>query len=175
MQKVKNILVIGILAIFAVSFTGKPKEEVNWMSFEEMQVAYAKAPRPILVDLYTNWCGWCKVMDKNTYQNKQVATYINEKYYAVKFDAESKAEVVFNGRKYGYNAKYKTHDLAVELSFGQLSYPNTVFLADIKARPAPLAGYMKPKEIEAPLRYFAERKSEQESFVDFNKKLKTQW
>ncbi len=175
MQKVKNILVVGILALCALSFTTQSKNEVKWMSFAEMQEAYAKEPRPILIDMYTNWCGWCKVMDKNTYQHSKVAAYINEHYYAVKFDAESKEEISFNGKKYAYNPRYKTHDLAMELSFGRLEYPNTIFLADIKARPAPLAGYMKPKEIEAPLKYFAERSSEQESFVEFNKQLKKQW
>ena len=63
----------------------------------------------------------------------------------------------------------------MHLSFNQFEYPNTIFLSALDARPAPLSGYMKPKELEAPLKYFAERKSEQESFVDFNKKMKKEW
>ncbi|RYY65012.1 MAG: DUF255 domain-containing protein, partial [Chitinophagaceae bacterium] len=119
-------------------------------------------------------CGWCKEMDRTTYSNPKVAAYINEHYYAVKYDAESKDSVAFNKIRYGFNKAAKTNDLALYLSFGDRSYPNTIFLDHINARPAPLSGYMKPKEIEAPMRYFVEKKGE-ETFVDFNKKMKPVW
>jgi uncharacterized protein YyaL (SSP411 family) len=90
------------------------------------------------MDMYTSWCGWCKVMDKETYSNDKVAAYINEKYYAVKVRCESKDSVEWNGKKYGYNASNKVHDLAVYLMFGQMSYPTTIFISSINARPAPL-------------------------------------
>jgi len=175
MKKVKYFFWIGILAVIVSSFSSRAAKDVNWISFEELQVAYANNPKPILIDLYTDWCGWCKHMDKTTYKDEKVVDYINKNYYAVKYNAESKQDVVFNNKTYKYNEKYRTNDLAMELSFGRLEYPNTIFLASLSARPAPLSGYLKPKEMEAPLKYFAERKSEQESFVDFNKKLKKEW
>lgn len=168
-------MLLALAAFIAASFVYAPKEKVNWMSFEEMEAAYAREPRPILVDLYTDWCGWCKHMDNTTYKNAQVVAYINTHYYAVKYNAESKSAVRFNNKVYQYNAKYRTNDLAMFLSFGDLSYPNTIFLSGLDARPAPLAGYLAPKDFEAPLKYFAERKSEQESFVEFNQKLKKEW
>ena len=174
MQKftVGLILMITLLAIF--SFDKKTKEKVNWISFEELERAYAREPKPILVDLYTNWCGWCKEMDRTTYSHGKVAAYINEHYYAIKYNAESKDSVLFNKIKYGFNKAAKTNDLALYLSFGERSYPNTIFLENINARPAPLSGYMKPKEMEAPLKYFVEKKGEQ-TFVEFNRKLKSEW
>lgn len=172
----KNFIALSLLVVFAVTtaFMAPPKDKVKWMSFAEMQAAYAQNPKPILVDLYTDWCGWCKAMEKDTYGNGKVAAYINEHYYAVKFNAESKETVDFNGKKYGYNSSMKTNDLALLLSFGDRSYPNTIFLGSLNERPAPLAGYLKPKEIEAPLRYFAERKGD-ETFVEFNQKMKASW
>jgi thioredoxin-related protein len=174
MQKftVGLILILAITAAF--SFDNKPKEKVNWISFAELEKMYAENPKPILVDLYTSWCGWCKEMDRTTYSNVKVAAYINEHYYAVKYNAESKDSVAFNKIKYGFNKAAKTNDLALYLSFGERSYPNTIFLENLHARPAPLSGYMKPKEMEAPLKYFVEKKGE-ETFVEFNRKMKTEW
>ncbi len=175
MQKVKYFFWMGCIALITFSFSNKPKAQINWLSFEQMQDAYSNNPKPILVDLYTSWCGWCKEMDRTTYKNDKVVAYINEHYYAVKYNAESRDSVLFNNQKFGYNTEYKTNELAMHLSFNQLEYPNTIFLSSINARPAPLSGYMKPKELEAPLKYFAERKSEQETFVEFNKKMKKEW
>jgi uncharacterized protein YyaL (SSP411 family) len=174
MKKYITYSLLAISLLISFSFLNPPKEKVQWMSFAEMQAAYAIQPRPILVDLYTDWCGWCKVMEKSTYGNEKVAAYINQNYYAVKFNAESKEAIDFNGKKYEYNASMKTNDLALHLSFGDRSYPNTVFLGSLTDRPAPLAGYLKPKELEGPLRYFAERKGE-ETFVEFNQKMKGSW
>ena len=174
MQKFTVCLLLMLAVMVVSSFELKPKEKVNWISFAELERAYAANPKPILVDLYTSWCGWCKEMDRTTYSHAKVAAYINEHYYAVKYDAESKDSVAFNRIKYGFNTGAKTNDLALYLSFGQRSYPNTIFLENINARPAPLSGYMKPAEIEAPLRYFVEKKGA-ETFVEFNQKMRKGW
>lgn len=71
------------------------KEKINWLSMAELQAAYAKNPKPIIIDVYTDWCGWCKVMDRETYSNDKVADYINKNFYAVKYNAESTAQVEF--------------------------------------------------------------------------------
>ena len=175
MQKVKYFLAAIMASLLLISMVNKPKEKVNWISFEQLQEQYALAPKPIIVDLYTDWCGWCKVMDKNTYGNARVAAFINEHYYAVKYNAESKENVVFNGKTYTYNPEYKTNEVAMYLSAGQLEYPNTIFLAAINARPAPLAGYMKPKEFEAPVKYFSKADNQKMTFVEFNQQMKNEW
>ncbi len=163
------------MSISIVSFSLKNKEKVNWITVKELNEQYAKNPKPILIDIYTDWCGWCKEMDRTTYTNEKLASYVNTKYYAVKFNAESRDILTFNGKQYKFNQQYKTNELAIYLTDGQLSYPTTVFMSGINTQPASLPGYMKPKQMEAPLKYFGERADKNETFVVFNKSMKAEW
>jgi len=151
MKKVNIFFITFLVAIVFISFKIMDNEKVHWISMVEMQMAYKKKPKPIIVDVYTSWCGWCKVMEKETYSNDQVAAYINEKYYAVKLDAEGKDPIEWNGKKYGYIQQHKVNELAAYFLNGQMGYPTTVFFSSLDASPAPLAGYLKPNEIESHL------------------------
>ncbi len=175
MQKVTRFLIIMVLFFVMVSFMPLNKGKVQWLTVAQLNEAYSKNPKPILVDVYTSWCGWCKVMDKETYSNEKVAAYINEHYYAVKLDAEQKDSLEWNGKKYGYSKINKVNELAVYLCYGQLSFPTTVFISDINAQPEPLSGYLKVKEIESPLKYFGENAYKKQNFQEFNKTLNKNW
>lgn len=157
------------------SFMSPDSEQIKWMTAEEITAAWAIEPRPILVDLYTDWCGWCKRMDKVTYADSRVASYINRKYYAMKYNAESKQSVQFNNRKFSFVPSYRANEFAVYLTGGKLQYPTTVFLSSPSAAPAPLAGYLVPKDIEGPLKFFGEKNESKMSYPDFMKTLKPEW
>ena len=58
------------------------------------------------MDVYTDWCGWCKRMDATTFENPAIAKYMSENFYCVKFNAESQKEVTFKGQKYGTEGRY---------------------------------------------------------------------
>ena len=175
MLKRKSTLLLVLLfmsfSVFAQSKSGK----INWISFEQLEVAYAANPKPILVDVYTDWCGWCKKMDKDTYQNTKLVNYVNDKYYAVKFNAESKDSVRFNNKTYLYNKKNRINELAIYLTFGRLEFPHTVFLSTLDGRPAPLSGYLKPADMEGPVKFFGELSYGKQTFPEFSKKMKKEW
>ncbi len=175
MRNVFSFIFLVVIVSFSLSFALPDKEKINWISMQELNEAYAKNPKPVLIDIYTSWCGWCKEMDRTTYKNDKLATYVNQHYYAVKFDAESREAITFNNKQYKYNAQYKTNELAIFLTGGQLSYPTTVFMSGTNAQPAPIPGYMKPKEMEGPIKYFGEKADAIETYVVFNKKLHTEW
>ncbi len=175
MQKVIRLIMFFIVAVQLSSFNVPNREKINWISIEQLNEMYYNDPKPILVDVYTNWCGWCKQMDKTTYENEKLVSYVNTHYYAVKFNAESRDSLSFNKKKYGYDARYKSSELAKFLLFGNMQYPTTVFLSSIDAQPAPLVGFMKAKEMEAPLKYFGEKENAKQTFVEFNQKMKAEW
>src|SRR6478736_6859737 len=127
---------------------------IKWMSFEEAVEKSKTEKKKIFIDVYTGWCGWCKVMDKNTFPDPEIAKLLNENFYPVKFDAEQEADVVFRGTTFKFIAQGGRgyHQLAAALLSNQLSYPNFVFL-DEEFRIIPiyqgytsLPGYKKPEE-----------------------------
>jgi len=72
---------------------------IKWVTIEEAQALAKKAPKPLFVDVYTSWCGPCKMLDRNTFSDPRVADYVNKHFYAVKFNAESGDPVTFKGQK----------------------------------------------------------------------------
>lgn len=81
-------------------------QEINWVTLEKAMELQKKKPKKIMMDVYTNWCGPCKMLDKNTFQTADVANYVNENYYAVKFNAEGNETINYKGKVYsnpGYN------------------------------------------------------------------------
>lgn len=175
MQTLKLMVLFVWLTIF--SCAQKPVAEadkVQWMALEDVVANLKKEKRPVLIDLYTDWCGWCKVMDKKTYSNKNVTTYIQQKFYPIKFDAEGRKAITWNGKTYDFNSRYKTHDWAVYLTNGQLSYPTTVIIP-VDGEPQAIPGYMTPAELEFIVKYFGEGKYGTVKFDEYQKGFKAQW
>jgi len=125
-------------------------QEVKWYTFEEAVTLNKKAPRKIIIDVYTDWCGWCKVMDKETFQNPLIAKILNEKYYAVKFNAESTKPVLFEGRTFINDGQGNRppHQLAVALLNGKMSYPSIVFMNETNQLITAVPGFQKPNDME---------------------------
>lgn len=175
MRNKKGLILLVLLMVNFMVIAQNNSTKINWISFDELELAYAANPKPILVDVYTDWCGWCKKMDKDTYQNTKLVNYVNDKYYAVKFNAESKDSVRFNGKTYLYDKRNKINELAIYLTFGRLEFPHTVFLSTLDGRPAPLSGYLKPADMEGPVKFFGELAYGKQTFPEFSKKMKKEW
>lgn len=175
----KNLaLIIGLLcssAVFAQTAS------INWMSIEEAVEAQKKNPKKIMIDVYTSWCGPCKMMMKNTFTDPNVIAYINENYYAVKFNAESSEDIVFQGRTFtnptydpNKQGRNGVHEFSRALQVS--AYPTLVFMNEQAQVIAPIKGYQTPPQIELYLRFFNEGDyTSQDDWTNFSTAFKPTW
>lgn len=160
MQNMKKIIFATTALLLTgaalVAFTSRKSattpaaDSLKWYTWEEAIELNKTAPKKIFVDVYTDWCGWCKRMDKSTFADSSVVAYLNANFYPVKFNAEQKAEVQFNGQTFKYMESGNgrgVHTLAYSLLDGNLGYPSYVYLNEKYERIMISPGYKEPKDI----------------------------
>jgi len=180
-KKILFALGIATLVVIAQSFIDNnitinkddSKGLVKWYTFEEAVNLQKKTPKPIMVDVYTSWCGPCKMMSKNTFGNAIIAKYLNDHYYPVKFDAETRDSVKFNGfvfaNKNPEGIQRPVHDFAVSILEGKLSYPSVVFLNEDIKKIQTVVGYYQAEQFEPIMKFFGSGKYKEGSYEDFQK------
>jgi len=180
----KNIFII-IAFISYPFFLNAQDTEINWMTMDEAITAQAKTPKKIMMDAYTNWCGPCKMLDKKTFHNSDVVKYINENYYAVKFNAEGNESINYKDQSFsnpGYdasrgNSRNSQHQLAQALEIN--AYPTIVFFDENANILIPLPGYKTPQQLELYLKLFYndghQNISTQEEWGAYQKNFKSEF
>ncbi len=162
MKRISVALIVAILwstfltsAIKAQETT--QKEKINWLSWGQATDAQAKQEKKILLNVYTEWCTWCKRMDETTLQQPEIAKFLNQNFYSVKFDAEQKESLQYKDKTYKYikNGSKGYHELAAELLKGRLSFPSIVFLDENMDVIQSISGFKSPEEFEQIVIYFA--------------------
>lgn len=176
--------IIVLITILFVS-VNLQAQEIKWVTLDEALALQKKKPKKIMMDVYTSWCGPCKMLDKNTFHNKDVVDYVNKYYYAVKFNAEGNEVVKFDNKTFenpGYNpAKANTRNSAHQLtSYLQVSaYPTIVFMDEKGEMLAPIRGYQNPQGLELYLKLFKEDHHKnittQAEFTDYAKAFKPEF
>ena len=152
-----RIVAFTLIVLCSMAITA---QEIQWMSFEDA-VAMTQNEgntKKVFIDVYTDWCGWCKKMDRDTFEKSEIADYMNEHYYAVKFNAEQKEDIVLGEQTFKFvaNGRRGYHELAVALMNGKLSYPTVVVMNEKFKLLQPIPGYRGPSEMKKVLTFFAE-------------------
>jgi thiol:disulfide interchange protein len=169
------LMAICSFSFFSCSMAPKKGPELAWIQPTELVNLMKKEPRPILVDLYTDWCKWCKVMDSRTYANPKVIAYLQEKYYCVKIDAESKKVITWMGREFSFNPNFGVNDVAVMLAGQQISFPTTVIIPKFNNQPQAVPGFLAPAELEMLVKYFGDGHYPNTAFEGYQKGFRASW
>ena len=142
-----------LVFLFGLNIFWINAQNIEWLTFEAALEAQKVTPKKILMDVYTDWCGPCKLMDKKTFQNKDVAAYISEHYYAVKFNAEGQETINFFGNSFtnpNYDPNRKGRNATHQFTqfLGVKGYPTVIFISETGDLITPLVGYQNPQQIE---------------------------
>lgn len=145
---------------------------VNWISLAEAEKLNKTTPKKMLIDLYTDWCGWCKVMDQKVYSDAKVYEYINTNFYAVKLNAEQKDALTFNGKTFAFNpalGKTGIHQLAFDWgnTNGRIGYPTIVFLDENLVKLEADPGYKEVPQMLQKLKFYGENKYKSMNWQQF--------
>lgn len=171
-------VVIGSAALYAFivpkgADTVADEATIKWYTWDEAIALNAKKPKKIFIDLYTEWCGYCKKMDANTFKDAAVVKYMNKNFYPVKFDAEQQGDIVYGDHTFKHHpgvGRNGIHELAYSLLDGRLSYPSFVYMDEKIQRISISPGYKEPAGLLKELRFTAENFYQNTTWDEFQKK-----
>lgn len=179
-MKIKNVVAM-LFAVFAISGLSA-QEKIEWIKIDQLEKSIGQTNnqgKKILVDCYTDWCGWCKRMDKDTFSDTLIAKIMNYYFIAVKFDAECQENITLKGKEYKSNGatskKKNPHQLAYYLLNNRLSYPSfSIMNTDLNVIEV-IAGYNNPNEFEKMLVFFGEGLNTELDYNLFAKEYETRY
>jgi thioredoxin-related protein len=146
------------------------QDEIKWHSIEEAIQLASQEPRVLVIDVYTDWCGWCKRMDATTFSDPEVAEIMNKHFYPVKLDAEGKEDIVIGERTFKFvdNGRRGYHEIAAVVTRGRLSYP-TISYVDAQGKVLEASpGYKTADQFRVYLAYYSEGAYKDQTFDEFS-------
>ena len=145
-MKPRNRAVLAVVLLCAFAAPGRGGDsEVAWKGWDAGLRQARQLKRPVLVDVYTQWCGWCKRMDRDVYARPEVRDYLNRRFVTIKLDAEASEPASYDGRA------FTSRSLAAH--FRVTGYPTTLFLRSDGEHLVNVPGYVPADKFLLVLRY----------------------
>jgi thioredoxin-related protein len=136
MKRLITITILGFLALSAGALAA-----VDWgHDYDAALEAAKKDKKLVMVDLYTDWCGWCKKLDKDTYSDKDVEAKLTKDFIAVKVNPEKSER----------NAK-------LSRTFGTTGFPHIVFVDANGQKVSEIDGYLPAAQFLEQLNKISEK------------------
>jgi thioredoxin-related protein len=164
-----KIYLLGIFTGLMIFSDVSSQEKVKWYSITEAIELNSQEPRMMVIDVYTDWCGWCKRMDANTFNHPVIAEYMNNYFYPVKLNAEGKEDIKIGERTYKFvdNGSRGYHELAAAILQGRMSYPSIAYLNPALQVVQVVPGYKNASQFEKYLAFFNQKAYESQTFMQF--------
>jgi len=121
---------------------------VTWRGWNEGLAAAAGGTKPVIVDVYTDWCGWCKRMDKDVYARADVSEYLNQHFVMVRLNAEGSERVTYAG--------HTMTARALAGGFEVTGYPTMIFLKADGTHLVNVPGYVPADQFLKLVRYIGD-------------------
>jgi len=135
---------------------------VSWRGWNDGLAAAARAGKPVIVDVVTDWCGWCKRMDRDVYARAEVSEYLNRNFVMVRLNAESSERVSYTGRT------LTARSLAG--GFKVTGYPTTIFLKSDGSHMVNVPGYVPAPKFMKLVRFIGDGHLERgESWEEYSR------
>ncbi|MBX7151069.1 DUF255 domain-containing protein [bacterium] len=157
---ISKFTALTLLICFSLSWNF-PGDQLTWYSFDEGLTKAKAENKHVLIDVYTDWCGWCKVMEQKTYSDPDIIKYLNAKFILVKLNPEKDGSITYNGKK--YSAAQFSEGIGVN------GYPATAFFESDSKMVTLVPGYIQAKEFLNIIQYIGEKEYYQISFDDYLK------
>ncbi|HTK81394.1 MAG TPA: thioredoxin fold domain-containing protein [Bacteroidota bacterium] len=154
-------LLVFLLLGVSILFAGE-KQELKWKTFDAGFAEAKKSNKKIMLDIYTDWCGWCKRLDKDTYGNEKVMDYLNSQYVVIKLNAESATKLNFKDKEYS--------EAGMAQALGATGYPTIVFF-DGKGEPiTSIPGYVDAERFLPILTFIGDDSYKSMTWEEYTKK-----
>ena len=166
------LIVVGIVAAGIVSLLGQSDDSdasaagegsITWHSFDGGMALAAKENKKVLVDVYTDWCVWCKKMDKEVYTDKKVAEILNARFVAVKLNPEVQQEITFNNER--------VNGGLFAQAMGVSGYPSTLVFASDGTPITKIDGFQQAQQFASLITFIGEDHYKTKSYQQFRSEM----
>ncbi|MCE7935314.1 MAG: thioredoxin family protein [Chlorobi bacterium CHB2] len=161
MKTAHKAMVIALGTLLTAGLLLAANGQVQWTTASEAFAQAKSSKKKIVLDVYTDWCGWCKRMDKSTYGDAGVAAYLGEKYVAAKMNPEKEGTVEYQGKNYT-QAEFAQ-------ALGISGYPATAFFDEDGELLTVIPGFVQPADFQKVLTYFAENIHKSKTWEEYAK------
>jgi thioredoxin-related protein len=148
-----------LLAAFAPAFLVMAQDELTWLDANEGLTKAKEEGKILLVDYYTDWCGWCKVMDDSTYEDPRVIETLNEHFVVSKINPEKDGAVNYQGREVSAEEFARIG--------GTQGYPHTGFFNSDGDFLGSASGFLPPDPFLEALEFYRSDKAEKMDFDSY--------
>lgn len=136
---------------------------INWLSYTEGLALAENENKYVLIYFYTDWCSWCKKMDKEVFSDKEIIETMSQNFVSIRINTEAESKVVENGKEITERELAKLYQVS--------GVPAIWFLESDRKRIAPLPGYVPPQQFKIVLNYIGEGWYKSISFEEYLEKI----